>query len=388
MLKRIFKMQKKYSLFTIMLSAMVTISTLYITQPIQPLLIEEFAISTTQVTLFTSIPLFALAIAPIFYGYLLEKFDTRLILVTSLALLGIFQCLLCLSSQYGTFLFLRICESLAIPAALTATVTCLTRIDSSNKYIGIYVASTILGGVISRVGGGLLTTLFSWKFTFLALGITTLLIATLATRIPNTNAKIKSAKITFRIFLDFLKDRRFFLLYCGAFLILFSFQGALNFMPLYIASLDSSTTPAQIGFMYLGYTIGILAALFSRKITKILGGEIKAIATGFFIFACACFLMLFGDFWQLFFAVFVLSAGMFIINSTLSSFINTISANQKGITNGLYLAFYYAGGTLGTTSLAYLYRPFGWNVLCASLGAVLLLSALIFYKSQKYFIKG
>ncbi|EES89496.1 MFS transporter [Helicobacter canadensis] len=381
-------MQKNYHLLIIMLSAMVTISTLYITQPIQPLLIEEFTISTTQVTLFTSIPLFMLAIAPIFYGYLLEKFDTRLILVISLALLGIFQCLLCLSQQYSSFLLLRIGESLAIPAALTATVTCLTRIDSSNKYIGVYVASTIFGGVLSRVGGGLLTTIFSWKFTFLALGITSFLIATLAIKLPNTNAKIKNAKITFRIFLDFLTDKRYFLLYCGAFLILFCFQGTLNFMPLYVSSLDPNTTAAQIGFMYLGYIIGILAALFSQRIVKLLGGEIKAISVGFVIFACACFMMIYGDFWQLFFAVFVLSAGMFIINSTLSSLINTISANQKGITNGLYLASYYAGGALGTTLPTYIYRPFGWNALCLTLGVILFLSALIFYQSQKYFIKG
>ena len=86
-------MQQKYNLTTIMFSAIVIISTLYITQPIQPLLINEFQISTTQVTLFTSVILFALAIAPIFYGYLLEKFDTKLILIASLMLLGVFQCL-------------------------------------------------------------------------------------------------------------------------------------------------------------------------------------------------------------------------------------------------------------------------------------------------------
>lgn len=381
-------MQKNYHLFIIMLSAMVTISTLYITQPIQPLLIKEFSISTTQVTLFTSIPLFMLAIAPIFYGYLLEKFDTRLILIISLALLGIFQCLLCLSQQYSSFLILRIGESLAIPAALTATVTCLTRIDSSNKYIGAYIASTIFGGVLSRVGGGILTTIFSWKFTFLVLGITSLVIAALVTKLPNTNEKIKNTKITFRIFLDFLTDKRFFLLYFAAFLILFCFQGTLNFMPLYVSSLDPSTTAAQIGFMYLGYIIGILAALFSQKIIKFIGGEIKTISIGFMIFSCACLMMLYGDFWQLFFAVFVLSAGMFIINSTLSALINTISTKQKGITNGLYLASYYAGGALGTTLPTYIYRPFGWNTLCLILGIILFVSALIFYQSKKHFIKG
>ena len=378
-------MQQKYNLTTIMFSAIVIISTLYITQPIQPLLINEFQISTTQVTLFTSVILFALAIAPIFYGYLLEKFDTKLILIASLMLLGVFQCLLSFTQQYSTFLILRICEALMIPAALTATMTSLTRIDSKNKYIGLYVASTVFGGVLSRVGGGFLTTLFSWRFTFIALGISTLLIAFLAFKLPHTNTKIQSSKITFAIILDFLKDKRFLLLYSGAFLILFCFQGILNFMPHYITSLNPQITPAQIGFMYFGYIVGIITAILSKKITRFFKGEIKTIALGFFIFGASCWMMLFGDFWQLFFAIFTLCFGMFIINSVLSSFINTISKNKKGITN---LAFYYAGGTLGTTLPTYIYHPFGWNTLCLLLGGILFVSALVFYQSQKLFWQG
>ena len=381
-------MQQKYNLTTIMFSAIVIISTLYITQPIQPLLINEFQISTTQVTLFTSVILFALAIAPIFYGYLLEKFDTKLILIASLMLLGVFQCLLSFTQQYSTFLILRICEALMIRAALTATMTSLTRIDSKNKYIGLYVASTVFGGVLSRVGGGFLTTLFSWRFTFIALGISTLLIAFLAFKLPHTNTKIQSSKITFAIILDFLKDKRFLLLYSGAFLILFCFQGILNFMPHYITSLNPQITPAQIGFMYFGYIVGIITAILSKKITRFFKGEIKTIALGFFIFGASCWMMLFGDFWQLFFAIFTLCFGMFIINSVLSSFINTISKNKKGITNGLYLAFYYAGGTLGTTLPTYIYHPFGWNTLCLLLGGILFVSALVFYQSQKLFWQG
>ena len=381
-------MQQKYNLTTIMFSAIVIISTLYITQPIQPLLINEFQISTTQVTLFTSVILFALAIAPIFYGYLLEKFDTKLILIASLMLLGVFQCLLSFTQQYSTFLILRICEALMIPAALTATMTSLTRIDSKNKYIGLYVASTVFGGVLSRVGGGFLTTLFSWRFTFIALGISTLLIAFLAFKLPHTNTKIQSSKITFAIILDFLKDKRFLLLYSGAFLILFCFQGILNFMPHYITSLNPQITPAQIGFMYFGYIVGIITAILSKKITRFFKGEIKTIALGFFIFGASCWMMLFGDFWQLFFAIFALCFGMFIINSVLSSFINTIKKNKKGITNGLYLAFYYAGGTLGTTLPTYIYHPFGWNTLCLLLGGILFVSALVFYQSQKLFWQG
>lgn len=364
---------------------MVTISSLYITQPMQPLFMEEFGISITQVTLFTSVVLLALAFAPIVYGYLLEKFDTRKVLFIALSLIGIFQCLLCLAQDYQTFLSLRILESLAIPAALTATLTTLTRASTQNtqKYISIYVASTIFGGVLSRVVGGFITSIFSWQFTFGALGITTLIVAILAYKLPSS--QIANTKITPKIVLELLKDRRYAVLYMGAFLVLFCFQGALNFMPFEIKSFNPNITPAQIGFLYFGYIVGMITALLVGRIKRLLGGDLRAIIFGFVIFGIAPLIMLLRSFWWLFFAVFVICIGMFIVHSVLSAFVNSISSEKKGITNGLYLAFYYTGGTIGTTMPSYFYHHFGWAVLCVFLSGILFLSALIFYKMRLIF---
>ncbi|WP_238699159.1 MFS transporter [Helicobacter sp. MIT 05-5294] len=376
---------KNYILFVVMLSAMVTISSLYITQPMQPLFMEEFGISIAQVTLFTSVVLFALAFAPIVYGYLLEKFDTRKVLFVSLGLIGILQCWLCFAQDYQTFLSLRLFEALAIPAALTATLTTLTRVKTQNiqKYVSVYVASTVFGGVLSRVGGGFITSISSWQFTFGALGITTLIVAILSYKLPQSS-QMANAKITPKIVLELLKDKRYAILYMGAFLVLFCFQGALNFMPFEIKALNPDITPAQIGFLYLGYLIGIITALLAGRIKRLLGGDLRAIVFGFVIFGIAPLIMLLRSFWWLFFAVFVICIGMFIVHSVLSAVVNSIS-DKKGITNGLYLAFYYTGGTIGTTMPSFIYHHFGWEVLCVFLSGILFLSALVFYKMRLIF---
>lgn len=245
---------------------------------------EEFGISIAQVTLFTSVVLFALASAPIVYGYLLEKFDTHKVLFVSLGLIGILQCWLCVAQDYKTFLVLRVLEALAIPAALTATLTTLMRIDTQNiqKYVSLYVASTVFGGVLSRVGGGFITSISSWQFTFVALGITTLTVAILSYRLPQSS-KMVNAKITPKVVWELLKDKRYATLYMGAFLVLFCFQGALNFMPFEIKSLEPDITPAKIGLLYVGYIIGIITALLVGRIKKLLGGDLRAIIWGFLI---------------------------------------------------------------------------------------------------------
>ncbi|MDY5556860.1 MFS transporter [Helicobacter sp.] len=371
---------KHYTLLVVLLSAIVTISSLYITQPMQPLFMEEFGISVTQVTLFTSVVLLSLAVAPIIYGYLLEKFDTRIILFSALGSIGILQCLLCFAQNYTFFLSIRILEALVIPAALTATLTTLTRAGMQNmqKYVSIYVAATVFGGVLSRVGGGFITSISSWQFTFASLGIATLIVALLAYKLPHSS-QMASAKITPKVVLELLQDKRYALLYMGAFLVLFCFQGALNFMPFEIKALNPNITPAQIGFLYLGYIIGIITALLVGRIKRALGGDLRAIVFGFLVFGIAPLIMLAQNFWWLFFAVFVICIGMFIVHSVLSAFVNSISSEKKGITNGLYLAFYYTGGTFGTTLPSYLYNHFGWGVLCVALSGILFTSAGLFY---------
>lgn len=371
---------KHYTLLVVLLSAIVTISSLYITQPMQPLFMEEFGISVTQVTLFTSVVLLSLAVAPIIYGYLLEKFDTRIILFSALGSIGILQCLLCFAQNYTFFLSIRILEALVIPAALTATLTTLTRAGMQNmqKHVSIYVAATVFGGVLSRVGGGFITSISSWQFTFASLGIATLIVALLAYKLPHSS-QMASAKITPKVVLELLQDKRYALLYLGAFLILFCFQGALNFMPFAIKALNPNITPAQIGFLYLGYIIGIITALLVGRIKRALGGDLRAIVFGFLVFGIAPLIMLAQNFWWLFFAVFVICIGMFIVHSVLSAFVNSISSEKKGITNGLYLAFYYTGGTFGTTLPSYLYNHFGWTVLCVALSGILFTSAGLFY---------
>ena len=371
---------KHYTLLVVLLSAIVTISSLYITQPMQPLFMEEFGISVTQVTLFTSVVLLSLAVAPIIYGYLLEKFDTRIILFSALGSIGILQCLLCFAQNYTFFLSIRILEALVIPAALTATLTTLTRAGMQNmqKYVSIYVAATVFGGVLSRVGGGFITSISSWQFTFASLGIATLIVALLAYKLPHSS-QMASAKITPKVVLELLQDKRYALLYMGAFLVLFCFQGALNFMPFEIKALNPNITPAQIGFLYLGYIIGIITALLVGRIKRALGGDLRAIVFGFLVFGIAPLIMLAQNFWWLFFAVFVICIGMFIVHSVLSAFVNSIASEKKGITNGLYLAFYYTGGTFGTTLPSYLYNHFGWGVLCVALSGILFTSAGLFY---------
>ena len=48
------------------------------------------------------------------------------------------------------------------------------------------------------------------------------------------------------------------------------------------------------------------------------------------------------------------------MHSTLSAYINHHTQSQRGIANGLYIAFYYAGGSLGSFFPLIIYHNWGW----------------------------
>jgi predicted MFS family arabinose efflux permease len=56
---------------------------------------------------------------------------------------------------------------------------------------------------------------------------------------------------------------------------------------------------------------------------------------------------------------------------------------RKGIVNGLYIAFYYAGGVIGSFFPGYVYRSYGWTFFILTLIAVALCALVLIYSARR-----
>lgn len=374
---------KNLKLLTIIYISIITLSLMYITQPLQPLFAREFDVPLAKASLLTSAILLPLALAPIFYGYLLEKSSSKRLLLFSLTSLGALQIALAFVDSYEPFLTIRFLQALFIPAVLTTLLTVLTRIDPQNiqRYVSIYVASTVVGGLVGRLGGSYFATLYSWQIAFAALGVLVLLGAYLVSRLESS-APVALLKLTPRDIIESVKDPRYALLFFTVFILFFSFQGILNFLPFRAKELDPEIKDSLIGLLYLGYSVGVVVSILATPITRLFGSKERAILFGLLLFAFSTTLTLSPHLTHLIASVFVLCAGMFIAHSILSSLTNSLSNEKRGIVNGLYLAFYYSGGTVGSIAPGVLYKHFGWEVFALFIGAMLLLSSALFFRYQ------
>ncbi|RDU60652.1 MFS transporter [Helicobacter marmotae] len=364
--------------------AIITLSSVYITQPLLPLLAWEFHTSIYNISAITSITLLPMAFAPLLYGYFLENYPSKAILTISLLLVGIFQLLLALCENFMLFLCLRFLQSLFFPAILTALLTILTRLQSQSLQlnISIYIASTIAGGLLGRVGGASLSDIFSWQICFIALGVSLLLSALLAFIYINpTHTRLQP--ITFKQMLPFLSNKTSLIILSSVFVMFFSFQALLNTLPFHAKDIFPSISQNQIGALYWGYSIGIFTSLGASWLTQLLGGRYKCVFISLNLFALSLCIFLIDSLPWIYAGVFAMCIGSFLAHSVLSAINNALSAEHKAVLSGLYLSFYYMGGALGSYLSSFIYQMLGWRPLICALALLLSTTSVLFYTHMR-----
>jgi YNFM family putative membrane transporter len=342
----------------------ITFCSLYAAQPIQPVFQHEFALTSFQAILFTTLMMLPLGFAPLFYGVLLESLSARLIVRTAILLLGVLELIFSMTNNYVLLLILRGLQGLVIPAILTSLVSYISFTaprEDVQAAVARYIAATILGGFLGRFLSGLFTDLFGWRFFFFFLGLL-LLWGFFLLRTLEKDANLEYSRPKLTEVAELVRQPQFFWLYCTIFSVFFVFAGLLNFLPFQLKAINPSFRETGIGFMYFGYVMGILVSLNVRRLISLFGSETKVAMAGLFLYIVGILGFMFPDHRAMFFAMFVFCTGMFMAHSLLSGYINTLAKSKKGIANGVYISFYYLGGTLGSFAPGVFYEHFGWKV--------------------------
>lgn len=341
-----------------------TLCTLYAVQPIQPLFEKEFSLSRFEAVIFTTVIMLPLGFAPIFYGYILETFSSKLFLRNAVLILGILELCFAWSDTYPVLLAIRALQGLLIPAVLTSLMSYISFItpkDRVQQAIGYYIGATILGGFVGRLFSGLLSDFFGWRLFFVLLGIA-LIVMFGALSFLSEEVKVDFVKPKLSQVMDVLKNKTFFNIYAMMFFIFFVFQALLNFIPFQLKTFSSTMGYGKVGMMYAGYIIGFIISIRILWMIRLFGNERKTILFGILTYVIGLQIFHINNYMVMFGGMFVFCAGFFIIHSVASGLISKLAHEKRAISNGLYLSFYYAGGTIGTFAPGVFYHYLGWHI--------------------------
>jgi YNFM family putative membrane transporter len=365
----------------ILLLTAAAVSILYTPQPLLPLLGELFAVDGATISLLITVAMVPLALAPLLYGYILERVAARPMIVGATVLLAITQLAMALAGSWSLLLLLRIIQGIALPALLTALLTYITahaphhQVRSAAAW---YVAATIVGGFAGRAVTGAIAELAGWR---VAIATWSLLLLFLLVALWRRRLKeeIRFSRITLAKVRSLLAIDRLWQGYLAIFSLFFIFAALLNTLPFRLLELDPTLGLVAIGLAYIGYLSGLVMSLNGQRLARLMGGERQAASLAAALYATGLALFSLPSSGAIYMAMFAVCGGMFLLHTLLSGEVNHRNERYKGVINGLYIAAYYTGGALGSWLPAHLYHSHGWSGLIALLLLLLLVAIVSSY---------
>jgi MFS transporter, YNFM family, putative membrane transport protein len=357
--------------------AILVFSALYAPQPLLPVLADAFAVSESRAALLITVSLLPLAVAPIAYGFLLQRLSARRLLISATWLLALSHFAVAAVDDFEVLLALRLAQGLIVPALLTSLMTFLgasTAPSHIARVMSLYIAASVFGGFAGRLVSGVISTNFGWRMSFLFLAAATALCALLLRQLQ-ADPRVSFRRPRFAMIREVLHERVFLRLYLVVFLAFGSFASVLNFLPFRLVELGTGLNETGIALMYSGYLMGVVTSLISLHLARHIGGLVNTMMLGTAVFLSALLFFAGSSLWLLFTGMFVMCAGMFLIHSLAPGITNQGHGEKRGVVNGLYIAFYYAGGATGSFLPGFLYQGFGWHAYLASLGVAITLAA-------------
>ena len=356
-----------YFLLQLVVFALVSASftNIYITQPVLPVLQNEFSADMVQVSFTVSAVILGIAISNLPFGILSDKLPIHPILLAGGLVVAIAGLVCAYTDTLALLIGARFVQGLFIPALTTCLAAYLARtlpIERLSVVMGSYVSATVLGGLGGRLLGGWIHPPLHWRYAFVSASIMILVATFVALRVLPKSAASNSANIKSSSFLKLLgrwELVRIYLCASGSFAI---FSAIFNYLPFRLTEQPFAFSTEVTTLLYTVYVVGIfmgpLAGRFSNQF-----GSGNTMLAGVVAMLCSLLLILQPYIPAVIIGLLGICAGFFAIHSAAVGALNRRLTSGQGRANALYVMFYYLGGWLGITGSGYAYALMGWNAV-------------------------
>jgi predicted MFS family arabinose efflux permease len=365
-----------------MLAGMCTFLNVYCTQPLLPLLRQVFHASELEVSFTVSATILATALTAPFIGMIAERRGRKKVIVPSLFLLTIPTAMAATSTSLGALIFWRFAQGLFVPGVI-AVILAYVNEEWAGRGVGqamsSYVAGTVLGGFLGRFLSGMIASHWHWRAAFLVLAGLNLIGAVLVREwLPLAKNFVPAENL--RQVLDHarehLRNPRLLANFGMGATALFALVGCFTYANFYLAAVPFRLNSAQLGSIFFVYLLGVIVTPQSGRFLDRFGFRHTS------IFYCAMMiagilLTLVQSLPVVIAGLAIFSSGVFVAQAAATVQTGAIAGRSRSSAAGLYVTFYYLGGSIGATLTDWFWRWKGWPG-CVALFAVISMLSLAF----------
>ncbi|HVW87410.1 MAG TPA: MFS transporter [Bryobacteraceae bacterium] len=338
---------------------------LYATQPILPLLETIFRASHLQVSLTITAATCGVALAAPFIGQIADRVGRKRVIVVSAAIAGLTTLLAATATTLNWLVFWRFLQGIVTPGVFAVTVAYINDEwppERAASGVGAYVSGTILGGFSGRVLAGFIAERLEWQWVFIALGSLGLVIAAvLAFGLPAESRfrEHPSGARFFETAISHLRNRRLLATYLGALCVLFTQVALFTYVTFYLAGPPFRLSPLLLGLIFCVYLVGAAVTPFAGRAIDRFGHRV-AMQAACVLGAAGAALSLVPQLPVIIMGLALCSSGVFIANAAATSYIGRVAGHGRALAVGIYVTFYYVGGSLGSSGPGWLWAAYGW----------------------------
>jgi YNFM family putative membrane transporter len=360
----------------IMLAGIAAFLNLYATQPLLPMLARIFAASKVAVGMTVSAATIGVALSAPFCGLVAERAGRKRVIVVATLLLAIPTLLASTATTLPMLIFWRFLQGLVMPGIFGVAIAYIAEEWPPGKVasaMSLYVSATVLGGFLGRIVLGyaathrvIATIAPNWRHGFVVIGGCDLLFGIVIARwLPGDRKPALAPAHPEGGVLRHLHDPRLVATYAVGFNVLFSLVAIFTYITFHLAAAPYLLTPAQLSSLFVVYLAGLVVTpLAGIGIGRI--GSRPVLIAAIIASMIGVSMTLLHSMPLILAGLVLCSSGVFVCQSAATSYIQIASPpGGRASAAGLYVACYYAGGTVSGVLPGFFWRFGGWTACVA-----------------------
>lgn len=348
------------------LAGVCTYLNMYCTQPLLPFLQRIFHASEIQVSMTVSATILAVALVAPIIGLMAESIGRKKVIVPCLYALTPVTMLVATSHSLQQLIFWRFMQGVFVPGVVAVMMAYIGE-EFAGTHVGramsAYVSGTVLGGFGGRYISGVVAHYLRWEHAFLIIGVINLAGAVVVQYYlpkPKCFVRARDWHNSVAEMFEHLHNVRLLAVYAMAFAVLFSLVGAFTYANFYLALPPYHLNSEQLGSIFFVYLLGVGITPLSGKFLDHYG--MRPTAVGAFAMAgVGLLLTLMHPLPLIIVGLALFSSGIFIFQAVGTVQTGIVAGKARSSAAGLYVTFYYVGGSLGAIVTGWTWVADGWR---------------------------
>jgi len=351
---------------------------LYLTQPILPMLGQIFHAGKAAVSMTLTAATLGVALSAPLVGSVADTFGRKRVIVWSASLLAAATLLNGTATTFGELIFWRFLQGVFTPGVFAVTVAYVQEEwagEGVGRAMALYVTGTVVGGFTGRMISAIIVSRWNWHWSFVVIGAMgaagAVALQVLMPREKRFTGKLQGASLVAGMGVHFRNPRLLATFFAG-FGVLFSLIATFSYVTFYLADPPFNLGPLALGSLYCTYLIGAAVTPSCGKVIDRYGHR-AAVALAMGMGAAGMLLTLIHSLWAVGAGLAFCCTGVFVAQATATSYIGLAAVRGKALAVGIYVTFYYMGGSAGAELPGFLWHWGGWP---ACVGLVILVQVL------------